>query len=532
MELIGQTIGPYKLLQKLGEGGMGVVYLAEQEQPVRRRVAIKVIRAGMDSAQVTARFEQERVARRFMDHPHIARVLDAGTTHDGRSYFAMELVKGIPITSYCDQEHLSLRERVELFVPVCRAVQHVHQKGIIHRDLKPSNVIVGLYDGKPLPKVIDFGVAKATGQRLIERTMFTELGQIVGTMEYMAPEQAELNNLDVDTRADIYSLGVLLYELLTGSTPFTAQQLRSAGLSEMVRIIKESDPDRPSTRISSVADLPRVAANRRLEPSRLAMEIRGELDWITLKCLEKDRGRRYESATGLAADLERYLNDEPVLACPPSTGYRMSKLVRRNRRFIAAAAAFVLLLVCGIVAQSVALVAVNRERQAKVAALDAEAKRRKQTQVVLDAMSSRVIEDWLTKQPVLLPEHQEFLEMALGFYEDFATDTGQDEESRAAVANAQRRVGTICAQLGQYADAEAAYRRSRDLFAGLAAELPNKPVYRFELGHTRVALGYLLGMSGQFDEAESEVRQGLELFGKLEADFPGETDYRKSHGSR
>ncbi len=339
VDLTGQAIGPYKLLQKLGEGGMGVVYMAEQEHPVRRRVAIKVIRAGMDSSIIAARFEQERVALAMMDHPHIARVLDAGTTSDGRPYFAMELVMGIPITEYCDQQHLSIKARLELFIPVCRAVQHAHQKGIIHRDLKPSNVIVGLYDGQPIPKVIDFGVAKAVGIKLIDRTMFTEMGQIVGTLEYMAPEQAELNNLDVDTRADIYSLGALLYELLTGSTPFTAQQLRSAGLSEMLRVIKDSDPARPSTRISTVVDLPRVAANRRIDPTRLASAIRGELDWITLKCLEKDRGRRYDSVVGLANDLERYLADEPVLACPPSASYRFRKMVRRNRRWIVVATA-------------------------------------------------------------------------------------------------------------------------------------------------------------------------------------------------
>ncbi len=530
MDLTGQTIGPYKLLQKLGEGGMGVVYMADQDHPVRRRVAIKVVRAGMDSSHIAARFEQERVALAMMDHPNIARVLDAGTTSDGRPYFAMELVKGIPITEYCDQYHLSLRERLELLIPVCRAVQHAHQKGIIHRDLKPSNVIVGLYDARPIPKVIDFGVAKAVGQRLIDRTMFTEIGQIVGTLEYMAPEQAELNNLDVDTRADIYSLGALLYELLTGSTPFTAQQLRSVGISEMLRVIKDSDPAKPSTRISTVADLPKVASNRQLDPTRLASAIRGELDWITLKCLEKDRGRRYESAIGLADDLERYLADEPVLACPPSASYRFRKIVRRNRPVIAAASAFAVLLVGGIVAQSIALVAVNRERKAKVVALEAEAKRRKQTQEALDAMSSQVIEDWLTKQPVLLPEHKQFLEMALGFYEDFATDSGQDEESRAAVAIAQQRVGTIRGRLGQHADAQAASRRSRDIFAQLVRDFPNQPKYRLELAKANLKLGYLMGLSGQFQEAEPEVRQGLEIYGHLTTDFPDETDYRRGQG--
>ena len=315
-------IGPYKLLQKLGEGGMGEVWMAEQEQPVKRRVALKLIKPGMDSRHVIARFEQERQALALMDHPNIAKVLDAGTigeparlapaphilkptadagTARGRPYFVMEMVKGIPITRFCDQEHLSPRERLQLFIPVCHAVQHAHQKGIIHRDLKPSNVMIALYDGKPVPKVIDFGVAKATAQKLTERTMFTEAGQIVGTLEYMAPEQAELNNLDIDTRADVYSLGVLLYELLAGSPPFTREQLRGAGFSEMMRMIREVEPQRPSTRLSSSNALPSIAANRKLEPKRLTQAVHGDLDWITMKCLEKERGRRYETANASGA---------------------------------------------------------------------------------------------------------------------------------------------------------------------------------------------------------------------------------------
>ena len=343
-ELVGQAIGPYKLLQKIGEGGMGVVYMAQQNHPVERRVALKIIRTGMDTAQVIARFEHERQALALMDHPNITRVLDVGATANGLPYFAMELVHGVPITKYCDQEQLNIDERIQLLIPVCQAVQHAHQKGIVHRDIKPSNVLVALYDGRPVPKVIDFGVAKATAQRLTERTMFTELGQIIGTMEYMAPEQAESNNLDIDTRADIYSLGVLLYELLTGAPPFTAQELRSAGLAGMLRMVKEVEPIKPSTKITSNDDTPSVAANRRLEPRRLANLVRGELDWISMKCLEKDRARRYETANGLASDLERYLSNEPVLACPPTTRYRLRKFIRKHRAPLAATAAFVLLL--------------------------------------------------------------------------------------------------------------------------------------------------------------------------------------------
>jgi serine/threonine protein kinase/tetratricopeptide (TPR) repeat protein len=360
---IGSRIGPYKLLQRLGEGGMGVVYLAEQEHPVKRRVALKIIKTGMDSAQVAARFEQERQALAMMDHPNISKVLDAGATDAGRPYFVMELVKGIPITRFCDQEHLTPRERLELFVPVCQALQHAHQKGIIHRDLKPSNVLIALYDGKAVPKVIDFGVAKAAHQKLTERTMFTEVGSIVGTLEYMAPEQTELNNLDIDTRADIYSLGVLLYELLTGSPPFTAKQLRGAAFTEMLRMIREVEPPKPSTRLSSSDELPVIAANRKLEPRRLTSLVTGELDWIVMKALEKDRARRYETANGLAVDIGRYLADEPVLASPPSAAYRMKKFVRRNKGPVAAAAGLVLALSAGVVGTAVGLVRAENARQ-------------------------------------------------------------------------------------------------------------------------------------------------------------------------
>jgi serine/threonine protein kinase len=372
---IGTVVGPYKVLQLLGEGGMGAVYLAEQEQPVKRRVALKVIKAGMDSARVIARFEAERQALAVMDHPNIARVLDAGSTEEGRPYFVMELVKGIPITKYCDQEHLPPKDRLELFIPVCQAVQHAHQKGVIHRDLKPSNVLIALYDGKPIPKVIDFGVAKATSQRLTERTMFTEVGQIVGTLEYMAPEQAELNNLDIDTRADVYSLGVLLYELLAGSPPFTAKELQAAAFTEMLRIIREVEPPKPSTRLSSSEELPTIAANRHLEPKRLTKLVAGELDWIALKCLEKERGRRYETANGLAIDLQRYLADEPVLAGPPSATYRLKKFLRRNRGPVLAAAVVVAGLLVGIVGTSVGLVHAEKARRAAVAAQLAETER-------------------------------------------------------------------------------------------------------------------------------------------------------------
>src|SRR5262245_54138136 len=344
----GTVIGPYRLLQQIGEGGMGVVFMAEQTHPVQRAVALKIIKPGMDTRQVIARFEAERQALAMMDHPNIARVLDAGTTDAGRPYFVMELVKGVPITKYCDDKQLAIRERLELIGLVCEAVQHAHQKGIIHRDLKPTNVLVAEYDNRAVPKVIDFGVAKATAQKLTERTMFTEFGQVVGTVEYMSPEQAKFNQLDVDTRSDIYSLGVLIYELLTGSTPFEQKRLREAAFDEVLRIIREEEPPKPSARLSTSETLPSIAANRHTEPARLNNDVRGELDWIVMKCLEKDRNRRYETPNSLARDIERYLHDEPVQACPPSTSYRLRKFARRNKTLLAAGGAIAAALVIGL----------------------------------------------------------------------------------------------------------------------------------------------------------------------------------------
>src|SRR5262245_11845950 len=345
----GMVIGPYKLIEQIGEGGMGTVWMAQQTEPVKRLVALKLIKAGMDSRQVIARFEAERQALALMDHPNIARVLDGGTTPSGRPYFVMDLFKGVPITRYCDEHHLTPRQRLELFVPVCLAVQHAHQKGIIHRDLKPSNVLVAHYDGKPIPKVIDFGVAKAAGQPLTEKTLITAFGSIVGTLEYMSPEQAEVNQLDIDTRSDIYSLGVLLYELLTGSPPFSRKELEKAGMLEMLRVIREKEPSKPSTKLSTAEGLPALAANRGTEPAKLTRLVRGELDWIVMKALEKDRNHRYETANGFARDVQRYLADEPVQAGPPSVSYRVRKFIRRRRGPVLAASVAVVLLVAGIV---------------------------------------------------------------------------------------------------------------------------------------------------------------------------------------
>jgi serine/threonine protein kinase len=345
-----QYIGRYKLLQKIGEGGCGTVYMAEQHEPVRRLVALKVIKLGMDTKAVVARFEAERQALAMMDHPNIARVLDAGATESGRPYFVMELVRGVKITDYCDENKLNNRERLALFIQICRAIQHAHQKGIIHRDIKPSNVLVTLHDGTPVPKVIDFGIAKATEGRLTDNTAFTAYHQFVGTPAYMSPEQAEMSGLDVDTRSDIYSLGVLLYELLTGKTPFDTKILTASGLDELRRTLREKEPPAPSSMITSLGDteLTSTAVVRHAEPPKLILSLKGDLDWIVMKSLEKDRTRRYETANGMAMDIQRYFENEPVLARPPSPLYRLQKLVRRNKIVFTAAAAVLVVLLMGL----------------------------------------------------------------------------------------------------------------------------------------------------------------------------------------
>jgi serine/threonine protein kinase len=386
----GDKIGRYKLLQQIGEGGCGVVYMAEQEEPVRRRVALKVVKLGMDTKSVIARFEAERQALALMDHPNIAQVYDAGATDNGRPFFVMELVRGIKITDYCDQNKLSAEQRLKLFVQVCFAIQHAHQKGIIHRDIKPSNILVTLHDGLPVPKVIDFGIAKATQGRLTDHTLFTAFEQFIGTPAYMSPEQAEMSGLDIDTRCDIYALGVLLYELLTGQTPFDARELIDSGLDQMRRTIREKEPDKPSTRVSTMVndDLTAAAMRRGTDAPRLIHLLRGDLDWIVMKCLEKDRTRRFETANGLALDIQRHLNNEPVTARPPSKLYRFEKLVRRNKAAFAAIAGGLVALIGGL---GLSLYLLIKERDAHRRALAAE-----QEQILL-RMEAEEHAEWSAK---------------------------------------------------------------------------------------------------------------------------------------
>ena len=387
----GQRIDRYKLLQPIGEGGFGTVWLAEQREPVRRRVALKIIKLGMDTKQVIARFEAERQALAMMDHPNIARVLDAGSTDSGRPYFVMEYIKGVPIVEYCDTEKLDTAARLGLLATTCNAIQHAHQKGIIHRDIKPGNVLVTLHDGKPVPMVIDFGIAKATNAELTSKTLFTEHSQMIGTPAYMSPEQAEMSGLDIDTRADIYSLGVLLYELLTGTTPFNGRSLLEAGYAEMMRVIREEEPHKPSTRVSTLGDAgSRAAQSRHTSLHGLSLALKGDLDWIVMKCLEKDRTRRYDTAHGLADDILRHLSDEPVLAGPPGTAYRLRKFVKRNRAKVLTGGVIAALLVLGVVGTSAALARAMRAERLALAQRDAASSAERRTAKVVEFLQDMI----------------------------------------------------------------------------------------------------------------------------------------------
>jgi tetratricopeptide (TPR) repeat protein len=498
----GAAVGRYRLLQRIGEGGMGEVWIAEQSEPIRRQVAVKVIRAGMDTERIVDRFEAERQALALMDHPAIATVFDGGTTPDGRPFFAMELVKGEPITKYCDRHRLSTRERLQLFIRVCEGVQHAHQKGIIHRDLKPSNVLVTIQDDRPAPKIIDFGVAKATAQQLSERRLFTELGVLVGTPEYMSPEQAEMGGLDVDTRTDVYALGVLLYEMLTGALPFASQELRKGGFAEIQRIIREQDPPRPSTRLTKPdTDSAAVARNRQSEPRRLANELRGDLDWITMRALEKDRTRRYPTANALAADVERHLRDEPVSAGPPSSAYRAKKLLRRHRAAFLAGGAVALALLAGVVGTSWALL-----RAA------AEAREARRQAAIAEAVNDFLNIDLLAAVAPSAKKGQgrdvtmrEVLAVAAERLDKGSGEGGRFAGEPLVEAEIRNNVGYAYRELGDYRAAEPHYRRALELRRGALGEEHARTL------HATNKLGQLYFDMGRLADADPLVHGAYDV---------------------
>jgi tetratricopeptide (TPR) repeat protein len=481
----GTVIGRYKILEKISEGGMAVVYMAEQKLPVRRKVALKIIKLGMDTKEVIARFEAERQALALMDHPHIAKVFDAGTTDSGRPYFVMEMVRGISITDYCDQQKLPTRERLELFLQVCNAVQHAHQKGIIHRDLKPSNIMVTLHDGRHIAVVIDFGIAKATSQQLTEKTLFTRYAQMIDTPEYMSPEQAEMSRMDVDTRTDIYSLGVLLYELLTGTTPLASDTLRAAGYAEIQRLIRESQPPKPSTRLSSLGEtLSSTALCRQTTPENLRKTLKGDLDWIVMKSLDKDRTRRYETAHALAEDIERHLRDEPVLAGPPSTVERCRKFVRRHRAMVGGAAVVLLVLLLGIIGMAVFAFKADRARDEATAFVR-----------FLEEDIFGTLDPWQAQNVGV----EELLDAA---HEKIEAGAYRDEP--LVEANARKWIGTAYFRLGQFQRADHHLHLAMESFKKLHGE------YDPETLKTEIELSYLYFLWLRPDEAEPIIVKTLE----------------------
>jgi serine/threonine protein kinase/tetratricopeptide (TPR) repeat protein len=493
----GDRIGRYKLLQQLGEGGCGVVYMAEQEEPVRRRVALKVIKLGMDTKQVIARFEAERQALALMDHPNIAKVLEAGATDTGRPYFVMELVRGIKITDYCDQNNLSTQERLDLFIQVCHAIQHAHQKGVIHRDIKPSNILVTVNDGIPVPKVIDFGIAKATAGRLTDQTVFTAFEQFIGTPAYMSPEQAVMTSLDIDTRSDIYSLGVLLYELLTGHTPFDAKKLLQAGLDEIRRTIREQEPPRPSTCLSTMleGELTTTARQRQTEPLKLIHLVRGDLDWIVMKALEKNRTRRYDTANGLAMDITRHLNCEPVLACPPSRFYEFQKTVRRHKFGFGAAALIGVVLVA---ATGISAWQAVRASRAETAARERLAES--------EAISKFLIEVFQSPDPARDGRTITVAETLGAAARKLETDLASQPARRAKL---QATLGSTYSALGLYSEAVPLQEKARDY---------DLAVYGLENTNTLSAMNNLAtsyDSLGRFDEALKLREQVLSLCRKV-----------------
>ena len=487
--------GRYKLLEAIGEGGMGVVYRAQQVEPVRRLVAIKLIKEGMDTGLVLARFAAERQALALMDHPHIARVLDAGASATGRPYFVMELVQGVPITAYCDTNRLNTRARLELFVAACRAIQHAHQKGIIHRDIKPSNVLVARYDGVATVKVIDFGIAKAIGQPLTEQTLVTNFGAVVGTLEYMSPEQAELDSTDVDTRSDVYALGVLLYELLTGTTPLDRRRIGRAALFEVLRLVREEEPPRPSTRLSASDALPAIASCRGIEPTRLAPLLRGDLDWIAMRALEKDRARRYETANGLARDVERFLNDEAVEASPPSARYRLGKFARKHRGALRATIGILGVLIATTTVSTWQAIRASRAEAREHAELAKSEARYALAREAIETFYAGASEDVLLREPQMKELRGKLLNGALGFYRKLQAEverrqqTAPSVEIQAELAASFEKLADLTADVGDKRAALTGYEQAVPFRRALTAAAPLATAPRRALARLHGRLG-------------------------------------------
>jgi eukaryotic-like serine/threonine-protein kinase len=531
----GTRIGRYKLLEQIGEGGFGVVFMAEQEEPVRRRVAFKIIKLGMDTRQVVARFEAERQALAMMDHTNIAKVFDAGSTDTGRPFFVMELVRGISITEYCNKAKLDTRERLKLFIAMCAGVQHAHQKGIIHRDLKPSNILVTLHDDKAVPKIIDFGIAKATQSRLTEKTLFTEFRQMVGTPLYMSPEQAQMSGLDVDTRSDIYSLGVLLYELLTGTTPIESSQVKTVPYDQLRQMICEVDPPSPSTRLSSLTAEARatLATERQCDPHRLGQLLRGDLDWIVMRCLEKDRTRRYPTANALAMDVQRYLNDEPVEARRPTRLYRLKKFIRRNKASVLTGSAIAALLLATMVTLWVSNSRIRSEADARAIALEAKDAALKDKDAALatareavDQMLTQVASERFSDMPLSYPLRIALLEDAMSFYERLASQSGADPALRHEMASLLHTNAGLLREMGREDHAIRALRQSRDLLAVLERTDPDPPELKEERARVELDLAFTLHNGDESRlmddrEAQAQYRRSLELFDDIERNWPG-----------
>jgi serine/threonine protein kinase/Tfp pilus assembly protein PilF len=532
----GMLIDSYKLIEQIGEGGMGTVWMAQQIEPVKRLVALKLIKTGMDSAQVVARFEAERQALALMDHPNIARIHDGGTTPDGRPFFVMELVKGVPLNDYCDRCSLTNRERLDLFLSVCRAVQHAHQKGVIHRDLKPSNVLVTTQDGKPAIKVIDFGIAKAINQRLSEHTLATGFHQMVGTPLYMSPEQAELSPLDVDTRTDIYSLGVLLYELLTGTTPFEQHRLKEANFDEIRRIIREEEPPQPSARLSTLRDkLSTVAMQRRTEPRQLLRTVRGELDWVVMKALEKDRNRRYDSAGAFAEDVHRYLHDEPVQAGPPSKFYRFRKFARRNKAALTIASmaiAGVLLGVAGLVVNNRLI---TREKEQTIAALDRAVREKERADQNLDRARQAVKQYLLQTSDSAELRAADFhdlrkklLETAIPFYVQLVQESRDDPNLEAERAQTHYDLSQVRQEVGDPEQAVSDLVEAKSIYGRLVLADPENFTQRQHLVETHSALATTLNQLGRNDSADRAFRDAFDTLRAAAPTRAATIEYRES----